>query len=205
LSDRKGLIIALSAPSGTGKGTLVRKLLQQDPGFRQSVSVTTRLPRAGEAEGGDYYFRTEKQFDGLVRNKELLEWDEYCGHRYGTPKDHLMKAMGSGLDILLEITVDGAFAVKEAFPEAVTVFLLPPSLEELRRRITERSTEDEGAIEDRLAEAKEEISRADRYDYLIVNDDLDTALDTFRTIIAAERRRTFRNIDSLNRFGGNEA
>ncbi len=185
----KGLIISLSGPSGVGKGTVLAGVREKLPECGNSVSVTTRSPREGEAEGVAYFFRTKEEFQKLLANGEILEYDTYVDNYYGTPTAPLHKMSSEGTDVLLDLTIAGSLALKEKFDQAVTIFILPPSYEELRSRLTSRGTETAEVIERRLGEAKSEIERANEFDYVVVNDDLEEAVAKVLAIIEAEKCR----------------
>lgn len=179
-----GRLIVLSGPSGSGKSTVVRKLLEPgDLPLRVSVSATTRPPRPGEVNGREYWFLDQTAFDQAVAEGKFLEWAEVFGHRYGTLKSEVEPYIKKGVHVLLEIDVQGAEQVRRAFPNAVLVFLRTSSLEEYERRLRSRGTEDEAAIQRRLQGAVGELAAASRYDYQIVNDDLDSAVRQFRQLI----------------------
>lgn len=186
----RGLLIVLSGPSGVGKGT-VRKALfsQSDIQLQYSISVTTRKPREGEVDGVDYFFKTREQFEQMIRQNELLEWAEYVGNYYGTPIDYVEKTLQEGKDVFLEIEVQGAMQVRKVFPEALFIFLAPPSLSELRKRIEMRGTESEDLIRDRLQAAKEELEMMDAYDYVVENDQVELACERIKAIVMAEHCR----------------
>jgi len=195
----KGLLLVLSGPSGVGKGTLCNRLRALSPELVYSVSATTRKPREGEIEGVNYFFKTHEQFRAMIEAGELLEWAEYVGNYYGTPKSFVQETIDKGKDIILEIDVQGAMQVKERFPEAIFIFVLPPSLEELQKRIVGRGTETESSIRSRMAAAAEELKLMEHYDYAVVNDVLETACNRVQSIIAAEhckRERLFPAIQS---------
>ena len=185
----KGVVIALSGPSGVGKGTVISKVMEIAPRMKHSVSVTTRPPRAGETEGVDYFFRTKEQFEEMLANKEILEHDTYCDHYYGTPRAPLMRSIEQGLDVIMDITVPGSIAVMERFPEAVSIFLLPPSFQELKRRLSSRGTESREVQEKRLENAVLEIRKAKMFEYVLVNDDLAKTAERILSIAEAERYR----------------
>ncbi len=198
---RRGLVLVVSAPSGAGKTTLCRRLLQEDREISFSVSYTTRPPRPNERNGVDYFFVSREEFQALIEAGAFLEWAEVHGHLYGTSKEQVMQALEEGKDVLLDIDVQGAAQVRKALgQDAVLVFVLPPSFEELERRLRKRSTEDESVIQRRLRNARQEIARAPEFDYLVLNDDLSLALKTLLAILNAERQRCFRRKDLLARF-----
>jgi guanylate kinase len=179
-----GRLIVLSGPSGSGKSTLIQKVLEPgDLPVRLSVSATTRPPRPGEVNGREYWFLDPAAFDQAVAEGKFLEWAEVFGHRYGTLKSEVEPYIKQGVHVLLEIDVQGAEQIRRAFPEAVLVFLRTSSLEEYERRLRSRGTEDEAAIQRRLQGAVRELAAASRYDYQIVNDDLDSAVRQFRQLI----------------------
>ncbi|MDF2715017.1 MAG: guanylate kinase [Paenibacillus sp.] len=182
----KGLLIVLSGPSGVGKGTVCSMLRKLAPELVYSVSATTRSPRAGETEGINYFFKSKDQFRSMIDKDELLEWAEYVGNYYGTPRSFVSETIHAGKDIILEIEVQGAMQVKERFPEGVFVFLMPPSLGELRNRIENRGTETDDSIRSRLSVAAEEIRLLEHYDYAVVNDQVELACERIRSIITAE-------------------
>jgi guanylate kinase len=186
LSDRsphKGRLIVLTGPSGVGKGTLVRALRERHPTLFLSVSATTRSPRPGEVEGEHYYFMTVEQFEALIQQKELLEYAQYVGNYYGTPRVAVLEKMEQGVDVLLEIEVEGARQVAHTFPEALRIFLLPPSEEELKNRLVGRGTDSAEAIERRLTRAQQEIRYAPEFTYRVVNGDLEQALQAIEAIL----------------------
>ncbi|MBD3858142.1 guanylate kinase [Bacillus sp. 28A-2] len=186
----RGLLIVLSGPSGVGKGTVRQAIFSQgDTKFEYSISVTTRKPREGERNGVDYFFKTREEFEHMIENKKLLEWAEYVGNYYGTPVDYVEKTLSEGKDVFLEIEVQGALQVREAFPEGLFIFLAPPSLSELQNRIMTRGTESEDLIRNRMAAAKEEIEMMDAYDYVVENDDVELACERIKAIVLAEHLR----------------
>lgn len=178
-----GLLIVLSGPSGVGKGTMYAKLLRAMPDLRVSVSATTRKPRAGEKDGVHYYFMTKEKFVAEREQGEFLEWAETVGNYYGTPKKPVIATLASGKDVLLEIDVKGARQVKAAYPDCVTIFVLPPSEEELSRRLKGRGTESDEQVAARLALAKSEIAVSGEFDYRVVNDDLTEAVNKVIDIV----------------------
>jgi guanylate kinase len=178
-----GKLIILTGPSGVGKGTLMRSLLQRHPELQYSISVTTRSPRPGEIDGKDYYFISRKEFEQLVSAGELLEWAEFAGNYYGTPREAVIKQIHSGKSIVLEIELKGARQIRASFPGALSIFILPPSVSELEKRIRNRAQDSPEAIARRLCRAQEEISAADEFDLQIVNDDFETALNSIEAAI----------------------
>ncbi|MEM8777495.1 MAG: guanylate kinase [Cyanobacteria bacterium P01_G01_bin.49] len=171
-----GKLIVLTGPSGVGKGTLVCALLARNPNLYVSVSATTRTPRPGEIDGKDYHFLTRTIFENMIQQNELLEWAEYAGNYYGTPRSKVEKKISQGSTVLLEIEVIGAKAIKQTFPDALRIFILPPSLDELECRLRGRGTDSEEVVTRRLNRAKEELAVSVEFDQCIVNDDLEAAL-----------------------------
>jgi guanylate kinase len=190
--ERKGIVLIISAPSGTGKTTLRKELVSIYPDIAFSVSATTRERKEGERDGVDYHFLSREEFLKMIERDELLEWAEVHGHLYGTPKAEFKKALDLGKDVILEIDVSGARKVKEKLPQAVTIFLLPPSYSELLRRVRTRMRENKKEIKIRLTRAEQEIDCFPEYDYIVVNDDFASAKETLTAIVRAERSRTER-------------
>ncbi|MED4812318.1 guanylate kinase [Bacillus atrophaeus] len=183
----RGLLIVLSGPSGVGKGTVRQAIFsQEDTKFEYSISVTTRSPRAGETDGVDYFFKTRDEFEQMIANNKLLEWAEYVGNYYGTPVDYVEQTLQEGKDVFLEIEVQGALQVRNAFPEGLFIFLAPPSLSELKNRIVTRGTETDALIENRMKAAKAEIEMMDAYDYVVENDNIETACEKIKAIVLSE-------------------
>ena len=186
--DRPGILIVMSGFSGAGKGTIVKSLLEKHDIFL-SISCTTRKPREGEVDGKDYYFVTREEFEKMIREGEMIEWAEYAGNYYGTPKKAVNDRLAEGKDVLLEIEVQGGMQVKKLFPEAVLLFVVPPSADELLNRLRTRGTENESQIGLRLEQTVREIEYIKDYDYIILNDQLDKAVQTVLNIIESQRIR----------------
>jgi guanylate kinase len=190
--DGNGLVICVSGPSGVGKGTVIRKLMEKAPHLVHSVSVTTRAPRPGERDGVEYFFRSRAEFEAMLAAGEILEHDIYCGQYYGTPRHNLDEKVSRGFDVIMDITVPGSLTVMDRYPEAIPVFLLPPSFSELERRLAKRGTEDCAARQARLDKAREEIGKAALFRYIVVNDNLAETADSILAIIKAEHLRSDR-------------
>lgn len=193
----KGLIVSISGPSGVGKGTVIEKLREMFPDCKHSVSVTSRAPRGTERDGVEYYFRTKEEFEELIAKGEIIEYDQYVGNYYGTPLTPLLEMSGEGKNVLLDLTVPGSLALKEKFDDTVTIFLLPPSLSELRGRLSGRGTETEELIEKRMAQAKGEIEKAGKFDYVVTNRTVEQAADEIAAIMKAENCRFKRSSDAV--------
>lgn len=192
MNKPKGLLLVVSGPSGAGKGTICGLLRKALPDLAYSVSVTTRAPREGEVDGKDYFFKTVSQVKDMIFRGELLEYAQVYGNYYGTPKPYVMGLLNEGRDVLLEIDVQGALQIKKVFPDGVFVFVVPPTLSELRARIYNRGKDTEEVIEKRLKEATHELRYASKYDYIIVNDIAEKAADRVLTLLEAERYRAGR-------------
>lgn len=188
--QEKGLLIVLSGPSGVGKGTVRKEIFSQpDTAFEYSISMTTRAPREGEVHGVDYFFKSREEFELLIQQGKLLEYAEYVGNYYGTPVDYVRETLESGKDVFLEIEVKGARQVREKFPDGLFIFLMPPSLSELKNRIVTRGTETEDLIHNRMLTAREEIEMMSLYDYVVENDQVEHACEKIKAIVAAEHCR----------------
>lgn len=195
-----GIPIVVSAPSGTGKTSLIRRVLETLSNVALSVSHTTRAPRGEEVDGRDYHFVGATRFEEMVHADAFVEWAEVFGRRYGTGEEAVRKQLSGGLDVLLDIDVQGGLQIRERFDTALLVFLLPPSMAELRRRLVNRGTDAPEVIKRRLGEARAEIAQCRAYDYLVVNDDFEHAASELRAIIGAARRQASRNphlVDAL--------
>ncbi|MBS0571887.1 MAG: guanylate kinase [Proteobacteria bacterium] len=189
--QRRGLLIILSSPSGAGKSTLARRLMAWDPTLRFSVSATTRAPREGEVDGREYYFRSHAQFEAMVAAGEMLEHAEVFGHFYGSPRAPVEAAMAEGRDTLFDIDWQGGQQIRNSAlgKDVVSVFILPPSIAELERRLRTRGQDSDAVIRGRMAKSEAEISHWAEYDYVLVNDDLDAAEARLKTVLMAERMR----------------
>ncbi|MBT1071083.1 guanylate kinase [Pelotalea chapellei] len=194
---REGLIMIISAPSGAGKTTLCRELRQRYPHLRESISYTTRTPRAGEVDGEDYFFVSRDQFQAMVAEDAFAEWAEVHGNLYGTSLATLEDARRNGIDLLLDIDCQGAVKLKECLDGGVFVFILPPNMVELRRRLESRSSDAQEVIERRITRAAEEIKEARWYDYIIINDRIEQAIEELSAIVLAHSRKTFRMMEQV--------
>lgn len=185
----KGKLFIISGCSGVGKGTLLKMFLENNPDIRLSISATTRKPRANEQDGVNYFFISKDEFKEAIKNDEFLEYAEFSGNFYGTKRNFVEKTLNEGKDIILEIEVKGAKQVKTQMPDAVTIFIMPPSVEILEKRLRGRHTEDEETIQKRLNEAKREIEAGSNFNYQVINDNLDAALSNLQNIINTERKK----------------
>ncbi len=188
----KGILIVLSGFSGAGKGTLVKKLLETYDNYALSISMTTRAPRPGEAEGVHYFFTDREHFEERIAANGLIEYAQYCGNYYGTPRAYVEEQLSAGKNVLLEIEIQGALKIKELFPESLLLFVTPPNAAELERRLRGRGTETEEVIASRLARASEESEGMEAYDYIVINDDLKTCVEELHQIVEAARRAPIR-------------
>ncbi len=177
MMEKKGILIVISGFSGAGKGTLVKALLKKYDNYALSISMTTRKPREGERDGVEYFFTDRERFEETIRQNGLIEYAQYCGNYYGTPRAYVERQMQAGNNVILEIEIQGALKIKEQFPESLLIFVTPPSAEELKRRLVSRGTESSDVIEKRLARASEESEGMEAYDYIVVNDDLDICVE----------------------------
>lgn len=196
----KGILIVVSGFSGAGKGTIMKEVMKQYDNYALSISATTRSPRAGEEEGREYFFRTVEEFEKMIAKDELIEYAKYVDNYYGTPRPYVEEQLEAGKDVILEIEIQGALKVKEKFPETLLLFVTPPNAAELRNRLVGRGTETMEVIDSRMKRAGEEAEGMDKYDYLIVNDDLQEAVEELHSIIQGEHRRSFRNKEFIDRM-----
>ncbi len=188
---KDGLKIVLSGPSGSGKGTIVKELIKNEQ-FLLSISATTRSPRQGEEEGVHYFFKTKEQFEEMIAQNQLLEYACFCENYYGTPKAFIEEGVKKGKDVILEIEVQGAAQIKEIYKDAIFIFVIPPSLTELENRLVGRNTESSDVISQRLKRAREELSLYTTYDYIVMNDRLDLAVQKIESIVQAEKLKSSR-------------
>lgn len=198
---REGLLVIFCGPSGVGKGTILEIAKGRNENIKYSVSATTRNPRQGESDGENYFFKTVEEFKSMIAGDELVEWVEYCGNYYGTPKKYIEDALKHGYDVILEIEVEGAINIKSKYPDAVMVFVAPPSFKELKKRLQGRGTEKADVVEKRLLRAKEEMSFVDKFDYVIVNDDVEKAANDFQCVLSAEKLQYRRSRNTLIQQG----
>lgn len=194
---KKGNLFVVSGPSGAGKGTIIREISKNDNDFKLSVSVTTRAPRNKEIEGVNYYFKTKEEFMDMIENDEFLEYAEVYDNFYGTPKKPVLEAVEKGENIILEIDIQGAIQVKKNYPEGIFIFILPPTMAELKNRIIERGSETDETLKKRMLSAFHEISYMEKYDYFIINDVLEDSIKSFKSIIKAEKCRVMANVKNL--------
>ena len=194
---RKGILIVVSGFSGAGKGTLMKKLMEDYDNYALSISMTTRTPRPGEVDGREYFFVTREQFEEKIGQDGLIEYANYCGNYYGTPRAYVEQQLEAGKDVVLEIEIQGALKIKEKFPTALLLFVMPPSAEELRKRLTGRGTETQEIIDQRMHRAIEEAQGIEQYDYIVVNDDLGACMEAVNGIVRAEHQRPNLNLEHI--------
>ena len=198
--NHQGILVVVSGFSGAGKGTLMKELLKRYDNYALSISATTRAPREGETDGKEYFFVTKEQFEKMRDERKLVEYAQYVNNYYGTPKEYVEQKMAEGKDVILEIEIQGALKVKKRFPDALLLFVTPPSAEELRRRLVGRGTETLEVINARLARAAEEASGMEAYDYLLINDDLDRCVEEMHQLIQLQHRKTSYHLDFLSKM-----
>ncbi len=190
---KRGILLVVSGFSGAGKGTLMKELVKRYENYALSISATTRSPREGEADGREYFFLSREQFEKRIADHALIEHAEYCGNYYGTPRDYVEKELAAGRDVILEIEIQGALKIKEQYPDALLLFVSTPDAAELRRRLSGRGTETEEVIQKRLCRAAKEAEGIEAYDYIVINDDLETCVKELHGIIAAAHHAPGRN------------
>ena len=198
--NHQGILVVVSGFSCAGKGTLMKELLKRYDNYALSISATTRAPREGETDGKEYFFVTKEQFEKMRDERKLVEYAQYVNNYYGTPKEYVEQKMAEGKDVILEIEIQGALKVKKRFPDALLLFVTPPSAEELRRRLVGRGTETLEVINARLARAAEEASGMEAYDYLLINDDLDRCVEEMHQLIQLQHRKTSYHLDFLSKM-----
>ena len=191
--NRQGILIVVSGFSGAGKGTIMKALTERYEGYALSVSATTRSPRPGEEDGKAYFFKSVEEFEQMIADGALIEYARYVSNYYGTPRSYVEEQLAAGHDVILEIEIQGALAVKEKFPDTLLLFVTPPSAQELERRLRGRGTETDEVIKSRLKRAVEEAEFMDRYDYILVNDELETCVQEMHELIQAQRHKTSQN------------
>ena len=196
----KGILAVVSGFSGAGKGTVMRRLMESHDNYALSISVTTRQPREGEVDGREYFFRTNEEVEEMIREDQLLEHAKYVDHYYGTPRRYVEDRLAEGKDVILEIEIQGALQIKKKVPEAVLVFITPPSMEDLEKRLTGRGTEEPEVIASRLSRASEEAKGIEKYDYILVNDNVEDCVKTLHNLILSEHLRTQRNMDFIRKI-----
>lgn len=194
----KGILVVVSGFSGAGKGTVMKRLMEKYDDYALSVSATTRKPRPGEVDGREYFFRTRDEFERLIAEDALLEYAQYVENYYGTPRSYVEEQLQAGRNVILEIEIQGAMKIKEKIPEAVLVFVTPPTIEELRSRLIGRGTETADVIASRLRRAAEESEGMNNYDYILINDQVEDCVDQLHQIILSERCRAQRNEELIN-------
>ena len=195
----RGVLVVVSGFSGAGKGTIMKSLMAKYDNYALSVSATTRNPRPGEEDGREYFFRTREEFEEMIDQDQLIEYAQYVGNYYGTPKAYVEEQLSQGRDVILEIEIQGARKIKKKFPDAVLVFVTAPSMEELKERLVGRGTETQTVIRQRLARASQEAEGVEEYDYLLVNDELDQAVDRLHNVIQSEHFAMKRNLDFIRK------
>ena len=197
----KGMLVVLSGPSGSGKGTVLKEFLK-DEDFGLSVSVTSRKPRPGDKEGVTYFFKTREEFEEMIKNDEFFEYAQFGGNFYGTPKKYVLDQINNGKNIILEIEVQGAMQVKKAVPDAVLIFMTTPDITVLRERLEGRQTEEQEVVDQRIEIALSEIEYLNCYDYLVVNDDLEKTVEDLKTVVEKAREKKRNNNEFIKKFKG---
>ncbi len=198
--SEQGILVVVSGFSGAGKGTLIKAMLDRYHSYALSVSATTRAPREGEVDGREYFFVTREKFEQMIEEEQLIEHAVYVNNYYGTPRQYVFQQMADGKDVILEIEIQGALKIKERFPEALLLFVMPPSADELRRRLVGRGTESEEIIDKRLHRAAEEASGITSYDYILINDKVEQCAQEMHGLIQAQHRRVSGNLDFIEQM-----
>ncbi|MCR5082866.1 MAG: guanylate kinase [Parasporobacterium sp.] len=197
---KKGLLLVLSGFAGSGKGTIMKSIVEKYDRYALSVSATTRNPRPGEEHGREYFFMDKGEFEELIKKDKLFEYAQYVDNYYGTPKEYVEEQRNAGKDVFLEIEIQGALQIKEAVPDAVLIFVMPPSVAELKKRLVGRGTETADVIERRMKRAGEEAKGVDKYDYLLINDDIDACVEELHGIVLSEHRKVSRNMPTIDKM-----
>ena len=195
--SKSGILVILSGFAGSGKGTIIKELLKKYDNYALSVSATTRKPREGEEDGVHYFFKTEDEFKEMIAKGELLEYANYVGNYYGTPRAYVKEQLAKGMNVILEIETEGALNIKREYPDAVLIFVMPPSVEEIHNRLKGRGTETDEVIDKRMKKAGFEIAVVDRYDYLMINDVLEESVELFKSIVTCQHMAVSRNRDYI--------
>ncbi len=198
--NQHGILVVVSGFSGAGKGTLMKELLKRFDNYALSISATTRSPREGEVDGEDYFFVSKEKFQHMISENQLIEYAQYVNHYYGTPSEYVQQQMESGKDVILEIEIQGALKVKKRFPDTLLLFVTPPSAQELKRRLVGRGTETIEVINARLSRAAEEAAGMEAYDYLLINDEIDSCVEQMHQLIQLQHQRTSYHLDFLNKM-----
>ncbi len=196
--NKEGILIVISGFSGAGKGTLMKKLIAEYDNYALSISMTTRQPREGEQNGREYFFVSDAEFEDCIAHNGMIEYAGYCGHYYGTPKAYVEQKLSEGKDVILEIEIQGAHKVKEQYPNAILMFVMPPSAQELQRRLKGRGTETDEVIHKRMMRATEESEGIETYDYIVVNDNLEDCMKQINTIVEAAHNTPDKNTEFIN-------
>lgn len=200
MTNGQGILVVVSGFSGAGKGTLMKALLEKYHNYALSISATTRNPREGEQDGREYFFVTRDKFESMIEDGELIEYAQYVNNYYGTPRQYVFQQMADGRDVILEIEIQGALKIKERFPEALLLFVMPPSADELKHRLTSRGTETADVIVARLHRAAEEAVGINSYDYILVNDQIDTCVEEMHQLIQAQHNKVSNNLDFIEQM-----
>lgn len=200
MTNGQGILVVVSGFSGAGKGTLMKALLEKYHNYALSISATTRSPREGEQDGREYFFVTRDKFESMIEEEELIEYAQYVNNYYGTPRQYVFQQMADGKDVILEIEIQGALKIKERFPEALLLFVMPPSADELKHRLTSRGTEPADVIAARLHRAAEEAVGINSYDYILVNDQIDTCVEEMHQLIQAQHNKVSNNLDFIEQM-----
>lgn len=194
----KGLLLVISGFSGAGKGTVMKEIMKKYDDYALSISATTRLPREGEVDGREYFFKTVEQFKQMINENKLIEYANYVGNYYGTPKEYVETHLEAGKNVILEIEIQGALNIKKLYPDAVLMFIMPPDAKELENRLRGRGTEDEKTVHARLMRAAEEAEGVEAYDYIVVNDDVTKCAERINDIVICEKSKASNNLDVIN-------